>query len=414
MVDDALAAAAQARQRADAVGERRILDEALQRGEGDPRLNNARGMRALADSDFVLAKACFLAASASDPKEVALRLNLATACRALGDDDGERQALQAALNIDRRHFVALLRTAELHEKLGEEVAAAQAWSHVVQMASSMPERPERVEAALQHGRAFIERHNEALAQSVHAELGADVAALGPTARRFAACMDHCLGRRRIYQNECAGLYYPFLPADEFFDRALFPWFEVLEARTDAIRNEALALIAGSGAAIRPYVRQESGTPQNKWTTLDHSLDWGACFLWEYGVKNGEICARCPETSAALDAIPQNHVPGKAPSAFFSILKPGAHIPPHTGVTNTRAIVHLPLVVPPGCSFRVGGETREWRVGEAFAFDDTIEHEAWNRSDELRIILILDVWNPHLKAEEQDLLTRFFDLTTRQP
>jgi aspartate beta-hydroxylase len=130
------------------------------------------------------------------------------------------------------------------------------------------------------------------------------------------------------------------------------------------------------------------------------------------VKNEEVCARCPETAAALDAIPQNRVPGKAPSAFFSILKPGAHIPPHTGVTNTRAIVHLPLVVPPGCSFRVGGETREWRVGEAFAFDDTIEHEAWNRSAEPRIVLILDVWNPHLDAAEQDLLARFFDLTGR--
>ncbi len=412
MIDEALTAAAQARQRGDAAGERRILDDALQRRSGDPRLNNARGMRALADSDFAVAKMRFAAASAADPKEPALWLNLATACRSLGDDEGERQALQAALDLDRRLFVAVLRMAELHERLGEAVAAAQAWSHVVQMASAMAERPERVEAALRHGQAFVARHNGELARAVQAELGADMAAMGSAARRFSACMDHCLGRRRIYQNECAGLYYPFLPADEFFDRGHFPWFAELEARTDAIRAEALALVANGSAAIRPYVRQESGTPDNKWSALDHSLDWSACFLWEYGVKNEEVCARCPETAAALDAIPQNRVPGKAPSAFFSILKPGAHIPPHTGVTNTRAIVHLPLVVPPGCSFRVGGETREWRVGEAFAFDDTIEHEAWNRSAEPRIVLILDVWNPHLDAAEQDLLARFFDLTGR--
>lgn len=412
MIDEALTSAAQARQRGDAAAERRILDDALERQSGDPRLNNARGMRALADSDFAVAKDRFAAASAADPKEPALWLNLATACRSLGDDEGERQALQAALDLDRRLFVAVLRMAELHERLGEAVAAAQAWSHVVQMASAMPERPERVEAALRHGQAFIARHNDELARTVQAELGADMAAMGSAARRFNACMDHCLGRRRIYQNECAGLYYPFLPADEFFDRGHFPWFAELEARTDAIRDEALALVANGSAAIRPYVRQESGTPDNKWSALDHSLDWSACFLWEYGVKNEEVCARCPETAAALDAIPQNRVPGKAPSAFFSILKPGAHIPPHTGVTNTRAIVHLPLVVPPGCSFRVGGETREWRVGEAFAFDDTIEHEAWNRSAEPRIVLILDVWNPHLDAAEQDLLARFFDLTGR--
>jgi aspartyl/asparaginyl beta-hydroxylase (cupin superfamily) len=119
---------------------------------------------------------------------------------------------------------------------------------------------------------------------------------------------------------------------------------------------------------------------------------------------------CPETAAALAALPQNRIPGKAPTAFFSILKPGAHIPPHTGVTNTRAIIHLPLVVPPGCTFRVGGETRAWQEGEAFAFDDTIEHEAWNRSAETRIVLIFDVWNPHLTEAEQKLLVRYFEVS----
>jgi aspartyl/asparaginyl beta-hydroxylase (cupin superfamily) len=64
-------------------------------------------------------------------------------------------------------------------------------------------------------------------------------------------------------------------------------------------------------------------------------------------------------------------------------------------------------VPEGCGFRVGGETRAWREGEAFAFDDTIEHEAWNDSDRLRVVLIFDVWNPHLSAAEQQLLVRFF-------
>ncbi len=411
-IDDVLAAAQQARQRGDAAGERAILDAALQAGASDPRLHNARGMRALADQDFAAAQTSFAAASAADPTEPALLLNLATACRSAGDDEGERRALQAALDIDRRHFIALLRTAELHERLGEAVAAAQTWSHVVQLALAMPERPPRVEEALRHGQAFIEQHNGELAAAVEKELGGKMAAMGPAARRFSACIDHCLGRRRIYQNECAGLYYPFLPADEFFDRSHFPWFAELEARSDAIRDEAVALLAKGNAAIRPYVRQDSGTPDNKWSALENSLDWSACFLWEYGVKNEAVCALCPETSAALDAIPQNRVPGKAPSAFFSILKPGAHIPAHTGVTNTRAIVHLPLVVPPGCSFRVGGETREWRVGEAFAFDDTIEHEAWNRSAEPRIVLILDVWNPYLDPAEQDLLAQFFDLTTR--
>jgi aspartate beta-hydroxylase len=412
-IEDALAAASQARQRGDAVSERDILNEALLQNPGDPRLHNAHGMHALAIQDFAQAQASFAAAAAADPNEPALWLNLATACRAAEDDEGERRALQSALDIDRRHFIALLRIAELHERLGEEIEAAQRWSNIVQMASAMGERPPRVEEALQHGRAFLERHNGAIADAVDRELGAELATMGSEARRFTACVDNSLGRRRIYQNECAGLFYPFLPADEFFDRSHFPWFAAIEARTDAIRAEALALLAKGNESIRPYVRQEPGTPENKWSPLDQSLDWSACFLWEYGTKNESVCALCPETAAALDALPQNRVPGKAPSAFFSILKPGAHIPPHTGVTNTRAIIHLPLVVPSGCSFRVGGETREWRVGEAFGFDDTIEHEAWNRSSEPRIVLIFDVWNPYLTAPEQDLLARFFDITSRE-
>ena len=83
--------------------------------------------------------------------------------------------------------------------------------------------------------------------------------------------------------------------------------------------------------------------------------------------------------------------------------PRTHIPPHTGVTNTRLTVHLPLIVPPNCGFRVGSETREWVPGKAWVFDDTIEHEAWNRSDAPRAVLIFDIWNPILTAAERDLV-----------
>jgi aspartyl/asparaginyl beta-hydroxylase (cupin superfamily) len=91
--------------------------------------------------------------------------------------------------------------------------------------------------------------------------------------------------------------------------------------------------------------------------------------------------------------------------MFSILEPRTRIPPHTGTSNVRLTVHLPLVVPPGCGFRVGAETREWREGEAWAFDDTIEHEAWNDSDQPRAILIIDAWNPLLTEAEREFVRR---------
>ena len=197
--------------------------------------------------------------------------------------------------------------------------------------------------------------------------------------------------------------FPFLPADEFFDKRLFPWLAEIEKQRTQFARKRSRWSRIPGRRFGPMSAMDKGLPENKWSQLDHSLDWGACFLWEYGEPNPPVIERCPETAAALALAPQNRVPGKAPSAFFSILQPKAHIPPHTGVTNTRAIIHLPLVVPPGCWLRVGGETRQWVEGEAFAFDDTIEHEAHNPTDEIRIVLIFDVWNPHLTEQEQDLL-----------
>lgn len=130
-------------------------------------------------------------------------------------------------------------------------------------------------------------------------------------------------------------------------------------------------------------------------------------MWKYGVRDDALCALCPQTAAVLDRLPLADLPGRAPTAFFSILQPGTRLPPHTGVSNVRSVVHLPLIVPDRCGFRVGGETREWRVGEAFVFDDTIEHEAWNDSDTIRAVLIVDVWNPYLTNNEIAMLRHLF-------
>jgi aspartate beta-hydroxylase len=389
---------------------KRHLMEALRIAPTDPRVLNAAGMQALADKDYIAAVAHFEAAAAADPTAGALLLNLATAHRGSGHDAGEAAALQRAISLNQLDFMAQLRMAELRQRTGETKAAAIHWSAVVQLATGMQEPPPLVKDAHQRGTAFLLEHNQAIGARVDAKLGQRLAELGPDARRVHACIDHSLGSRQIYTNRCEGLHVPFLPADEFFDRRLFPWLAGVEAKTAAIRAEALDLLQNGSDAIRPYVRQADGTPANKWSPLDNSLNWGACFLWEYGERNQAVCERCPETAAALALAPQNIVPGKAPTAFFSILQPRAHIPAHTGVTNSRAIIHLPLVVPDGCRFRVGGETRHWVEGEAFAFDDTIDHEAWNDSDETRIVLIFDVWNPHLTEAECAIIADYLSLT----
>jgi aspartate beta-hydroxylase len=369
---------------------------------------NSQGMLALRAGNYPEAERLFLAAITYDDKSSALWRNVATARRAQGNDKAEMQALDAAINVDRRDFMGWLRKAELHQRIGEKADALTAWSGVLQMAAQLSDLSPDISAALQKGQAFVVQATAQIADAVSAEIAPLSVQMDETElRRSNAFVDLALGRRQTFVNHCEGLYYPFLPADEFFDRRHFPWLSEIEAATGAIRIELEALLADPGDALRPYVRMDAGVPENKWSALDQSLDWGACFLWEYGQPNQAVLDRCPATAAALAKLPTATLPGRAPSAFFSMLKPRTRIPPHTGVTNTRAIVHLPLIVPENCGFRVGNETREWEVGKAFAFDDTIEHEAWNDSDSFRAILIFDVWNPHLTPAEQDVIARYY-------
>ncbi len=173
-----------------------------------------------------------------------------------------------------------------------------------------------------------------------------------------------------------------------------------------MQEEILGLWAENAEeGFRPYVIHPPGVPLGQWAELNHSPRWSAWFFWENGVRNDANCARCPKTTAVLDTLPLLDIPSKGPTAMFSILEPHTRIPPHTGTSNTRTTIHLPLVVPPGCGFRVGAETREWHEGEAWAFDDTIEHEAWNDSDRPRAILIIDSWNPLLTEAEREVVRR---------
>lgn len=385
-----------------------LFRDVLAKAGEHPQALNALGMHALSQSRPEEAAVYFARAIAADPVAPELWMNLARARREQRDDPGESAALEGALAIDQRHFMALVRMAELRERQGDAASAAERWGHVLAMEPSIEERSPALELMFDHARSFVAGQRAAFGETIDRGLDA-VRAMIPAGerRRADACIDHALGRRAIYANVCAGMHFPFLPAEEYFARAHFPWLAEIEAKADMIRAELEAILAEDAAAIRPYVAMPAGTPQNKWSALDHSLQWGALHLWKDGRRNDAACARAPRTAEAIAALPLSDLPGRTPTVFFSLLQPGAHLPAHTGVSNVRSIVHLPLIVPPGCSFRVGGETRDWRAGEAWVFDDTIEHEAWNRSDQMRAILIFDVWNPYITETERDLLRRFY-------
>ena len=380
----------------------------------DPRASNALGLAALDAGNIGEAIAHFQTATNSDPLAPPLWMNLAKAHRLAGDDEGEREALEQVLTIDQLHLMALIRLAELHERRGEFGAATDRWAIVLGLVSQIVSPSPELKAMIAHARDFVDGRKQALSDAIEAGLANALSQAGERDRRRAkAAVEIMLGDRRAYPNQCHGFFYPFLPPDEFFDRGSFPWLEKLEAATPIIREELRTILASPNPGLSPYIEMPPGTPGNLWSGLDHKPDWSALHLWRDGERIDAVCERAPRTAELVESLPLTRIPGRAPAVFFSILKAGKRIPPHTGVTNIRSIVHLPLIVPPDCGFRVGGEVREWREGEALAFDDTIEHEAWNDSAEDRAVLILDCWNPHLSEDEQAMILKIFAISEAQ-
>jgi aspartate beta-hydroxylase len=375
----------------------------------EPTARNWLGGDALARNDASGAAAHFEIACKRQPRERSHWINLATAHRNLGDSERERAALDTALAIDQTDLLALVRMAELQERLGEETEAAERWNTVITLSASIKDPSPEFAAILRHANQYIGEQQDKLTDVIRRALADEFAqASARDGRRMQRAADAWLGKRRIYANHCTGLHYPFLPADEFFDREHFPWLGELEAATATIRAELEAILNDPDPGLTPYISLPPGAPANLWSGLDKSLDWGAFHLWKEGQRFDKACARAPRTAALVESLPICWMDGRAPNAFFSILKAGSHIPPHTGVTNVRSVVHLPLIVPEGCEFRVGGEKRNWVEGEAFAFDDTIEHEAWNRSNQDRAVLIVDAWNPYLSEHERKMVCGMYE------
>ena len=382
----------------------KLVEMALERAPQQPLVLNAAGGYSYRSGNARRARELFEKAVAADGNSKVLWLNLSNACRALGDNGSAAQALEKALAIDPRYVMALLRKAELLESLGQNKQAFFFYEAALDSLASGAPAPQQAGAALTHARDVVLENRRELERFLEQQLAAvrgRHAAAGEW--RFEACRDLYLRKRRVYHNQPKQILFPYLPGIEFFRREDFPWLTVLEAATEEIAAEALAALADDRAGFRAYVDSPAGTPLDEWASLNHSLKWSVYSLWRDGEPMPDHLQKCPRTAAVLAQLPLCDIPRYAPGAFFSVLTPRTRLPPHTGTTNTRSIVHLPLVIPAGCGFRVGAQVRSWTRGRAWVFDDSIEHEAWNDSDEIRIILIFDIWNPLLSVAERDLV-----------
>jgi aspartate beta-hydroxylase len=382
----------------------RLVRQAQAEAPRHPLVLNESARRLLMAGDAAGAHALLAQAVADDPSHASIWLNLAAALRGLKRADEEMAAIDKTLSLEPRNYRAMLQKASLQELQGKPRAAAMTYRQVLQSvpAGSLP--PPSLRPVFQHALQIVEANDRELESFLEQRLQSVRARFaGEPLERFERCLQILLRKQPIYRPQPSFMYFPRLPALEFHQRSDFPWLDSIEAASDAIRAELMNVLQEGSSALIPYVDIPAGVPLDQWRELNHSRRWGVYYLWREGVPIPEHIARFPRTVAALEAWPRCEVPGCSPTAVFSVLDAKTRIPPHTGVSNTRLIVHLPLIIPPGCWFRVGAERREWEPGKAFVFDDTFEHEAWNGSDVPRAVLILDIWSPSLSEAERELV-----------
>lgn len=367
----------------------------------------------LSRGDAARAVELLAAADRVNPDDSATLNQLGTVQLSGGDLAAAVATLRRCLQLAPNMFMARLRLAIALERLGETheallayfsaINAAQAQGRWLSDASTAPELRQTVKRAMNYVDAGRRQVFDRVIEPLRERYG----------RSELERVDQCLA---IYLNEQPAtlpdprqqpkfLYFPGIPSQPFYPRERFPWQAALEAGTAAIRDELRAVIADE-KNLESFL--QSGRPEEAEAYLRASGEgpaaWDAYFFYRHGERFDAHCASCPQTATLLEEAALVHIRDHAPETLFSVLRPGTHILPHRGVTNTRLVTHLPLIVPPDCALRVGGETHVWEAGQCVTFDDTFEHEAWNRSDETRVVLILDSWNPDLSEVERAAVT----------
>jgi aspartyl/asparaginyl beta-hydroxylase (cupin superfamily) len=324
------------------------------------------------------------------------------------NDEAEIDAL---LEREPRNIPALVRKGELRASSGDDRAAAAFYKAALRAAAAAQPLPgslrpviERAQAGMAQCEAAFEAHTE----------NALAAAGFPAGRRPPRFQESYELMRGLRQTELqlqrpTSYYFPGLPQRRYYERPELAWASEFEAAAPAIKAELLAYLAAGEDAFSPYMVSDPTRPRSDYHGLVDNPEWSTLYIFEKGRRVPEMEARFPETLAAVERLDLPRITVRAPSILFSRLAPGARIPPHHGVMNARLVCHLPLIVPRGCGFKVGGEVREWREGELLVFDDTVEHEAWNDGSSERIILIFDVWRPEVTSDERRAITALFEV-----
>lgn len=320
-----------------------------------------------------------------------------------GDANGAVRLLDDLLASAPLDVVALLIKGDVLARAGQDRAAVSAYRLALSAAHRSGGGPRE---ALQRAQAFLAATSARSEAFLRARMDSAFPALERESPRFAQALDIMFGRKQVYAQQPLKFYFPGLAAIQFFPRSDFAWLGAIEAASDMIRADLDRALA-QGDGFTPYVEADAAAKARDRTGMVANPNWSAHFLIKYGARIAPHAEAAGATLAALAGAPLADMPQRGPSVLFSALQPKTRIPPHHGFLNTRLICHVPLIIPGNCGLRVGNETRAWTYGEALVFDDSIEHEAWNESDALRVVLIFDIWRPDMTLAERAMINAVF-------
>lgn len=329
------------------------------------------------------------------------------------------RCFERVVELHPRHGRALLKIGNIQLALEQREAAAMAFQRALliepalRTAMDNPKLPSATRKEIRTANKLLAAKHRSLAQET---LDALQRYPAEQCQRIDTAFRYLTGdEQKRYshpQQRPEYLLFPNMPARPWYEREEFDWVARVEAAYPEIKEEYVNLVREQAEFV-PYIQpsredmETITTPGGTdFTSLLNSPEWTAFHLNKAG-RIEQNCARCPKTAAIMDSLPLAEAAAYMPEVFFSVLQPDAHIIPHHGQMNIRLTAHLGLIIPNGCSIRAGDEIRSWAEGKILVFDDSFEHEAWNRGDSDRIVLIFEVWNPDLNEAEIEGLQHFF-------
>ena len=304
---------------------------------------------------------------------------------------------------DPRSVRGLIQRADQFAATGDARSASAFYHAAVRAAPSQGKVPPELAADLRRAQEMCAQYAAQYKSYLREQLAARGFDTVRSSARFAQSLDIILGEKRIFVQEPRYYYFPALPQIQFYANEQFPWLASVEAATDEIRAELLEVMQDP-AAFSPYVTGHANRPRSDQQGMLNNPAWSAFYLWKNGEPVAGNAERCPRTlrrTARRAAGAWSRIDRRRSSSRCS--SPARTYRRTTGWSTRGSSAICRSSSPGRAAFASATRRANWVEGRAWAFDDTIEHEAWNDSDRTRVILLFDVWRPELSDEERQLV-----------